>query len=164
MNDKLGKEAEDKIKQWLDRKDDGYAFYRLYDIMTGYYGQYNISDFICYKYPYQWFIESKATWEDRFDICMISETQYNGLMEMAPIPGVAAVVIVLFASYQRAFIIDIREIDRYQKESGMKSFNIKKIDQWPFKYSEIQTIPNNRKKLLDYTGDLDDHLSAIDLG
>ena len=105
-----------------------------------------------------------STWKDRFDINMISETQYNGLMEMAPIPGVAAVVIVLFASYQRAFIIDIREIDRYQKESGMKSFNIKQIDQWPFKYSEIQTIPNNRKKLLGYTGDLDDHLSAIDLG
>ena len=163
MNDKLGKEAEEKIKQWLDRKDDGYAFYRLYDIMTGYYGQYNISDFICYKYQYQWFIESKATCEDRFDICMISETQYNGLMKMAPIPGVAAVVIVLFATYQRAFIIDIREIDKYQRESGKKSFNIKKIDQWTFKYSEIQTIPNNRKKLLDYAGDLDDHLSAIDI-
>lgn len=161
MNDKLGKEAEEKIKQWLDRKDDGYSFYRLYDIMTGFYGQYNISDFICYKYPYQWFLESKATWEDRFDFSMISETQYKGLMEMSDIPGVHAVVIVLFASYQRAFIIDIREIDRYRSETGKKSFNIKKIDHWSFRYSEIQTIPNNRKKLLDYTGELEDHIKNL---
>lgn len=161
MNDKLGKEAEEKIKQWLDRKGDGYAFYRLYDIMTGFYGQYNISDFICYKYPNQWFLESKATWEDRFDINMISETQYEGLMNMSVIPGVFSCVVVLFASYQRAFIIDIREIDRYKSETGKKSFNIKKIDQWTFKYSEIQTIPNNRKKLLDYTGELEDHIKNL---
>lgn len=161
MNDLLGKHAEEKIKQWLDRKDDGYSFYRLYDIMTGFYGQYNISDFICYKYPNQWFLESKATWEDRFDINMISETQYEGLMKMSDIPGVHAVVIVLFASYQRAFIIDIREIDRYRSETGKKSFNIKKIDHWSFKYSEIQTIPNNRKKLLDYTGELEDHIKNL---
>lgn len=161
MNDKLGKEAEEKIKQWLDRKDDGYAFYRLYDIMTGYYGQYNISDFICYKYPNQWFLESKATWEDRFDFSMISETQYKGLMEMAPVRGVFAGVVVLFASYKRAFIIDIREIDKYQKETGKKSINIKKIASWSLNYSEIQTIPNNRKKLLDYTGELDDHIDKL---
>ena len=161
MNDKLGKEAEEKIKQWLDRKDDGYAFYRLYDIMTGFYGQYNISDFICYKYPEQWFIESKATWEARFSFDMITDTQYAGLMKMSGIKGIHAVVIVLFASYQRAFIVDIREIDRYKLETGKKSLNIKKIDQWDFNYSEIKTIPNNRKKLLDYTGELEDHLEFI---
>ena len=80
---------------------------------------------------------------------------------MAPVRGVFAGVIVLFATYQRAFIIDIREIDKYQKETGKKSINIKKIDSWSLNYSEIQTIPNNRKKLLDYTGELDDHIDKL---
>ena len=75
--------------------------------------------------------------------------------------GFGVINFVLFASYQRAFIIDIREIDRYRSETGKKSFNIKKIDHWSFKYSEIEIIPNSRKKLLDYTGELEDHIKNL---
>ena len=41
------------------------------------------------------------------------------------------------------------------KEKGKKSINIKKIDKWDFKYSEIPTL-SSKKKLLDYTGDIID--------
>lgn len=101
-----------------------------------------------------WYIESKATWEDRFEFSMITDTQYEGLLNKSKICNVFGVVIILFASYKRAFMLDIREIDKLIA-SGKKSINIKKIDKWPTSlYKEIATVPNNRKDLLDYTGDI----------
>lgn len=149
VTDQLGKDAEKKIKEWLDRPDEGYDFQRLPDQMTGFYGSSNICDFELYKYPNHYWIESKATWNDRFDFSMLTDTQYDGLLNKSKINGVDGVVIVLFASYQRAFWISIKEIDRL-KQSGKKSLNILKIDKWNIDYHEIKTIPNNRKKLLDY--------------
>ena len=35
--------------------------------MSGLWGSKNICDFTCFVSPYMWYIESKATWEDRFD-------------------------------------------------------------------------------------------------
>ena len=149
VTDTLGKDAEKKIKEWLDRPDEGYDFQRLPDQMTGFYGSSNICDFVLYKYPNHYWIESKATWKDRFDFSMLTDTQYDGLLNKSKINGVDGIVIVLFASYQRAFWISIKEIDRL-KQSGKKSLNILKIDKWHIDYHEIKTIPNNRKKLLDY--------------
>lgn len=161
MSDTLiGKQAEAKIDQWLNRPDDGYSFDRIKDQMTGYWGSKNICDFACFRSPYLWYIESKATWEDRFDFNMITETQHDGLIDKSKIHNVFGVVIVLFVSYKRAFMIDINEIERLI-QSGKKSINIKKINSWGLKYSEISTIPNNRKKMLDYTGEIEDHISCL---
>lgn len=160
MNDGLGKSAENKIREWLDRPEDGYSFDRLYDQMSGLYGSKNICDFIVYKSPYMYYIESKATWEDRFDFSMISENQYEGLLKKSCIPGVYGLIIVLFASHKRAFILDISEIEKL-KQVGKKSINIKKLDSWDMKYAEIQTIPNNRKKLLDYTGEIESYVCKL---
>lgn len=148
-NDGLGKKAEAKIKEWLDRPEEGYCFDRIKDQMTGFYGSTNICDFTLFKSPNYYYIESKATWEDRFDFSMISETQYNGLTSKSKIKDVKGIVIVLFASYKRAFILDINDIDDLIK-SNKHSLNIKKIDKWSIPYLEIKTIPNNRKQLLDY--------------
>lgn len=147
----LGKKAESKIKDWLDRPQDGYCFDRIPDQMTGFYGSKNICDFTLFKSPYMYYIESKATWKDRFDFSMLTETQHNGLTDKSKIDGVFGVVIVLFASYKRAFTIDIREINRFMS-LGNKSLNIKKLDSLDFKCHEIQTI-QSRKELLDYTGE-----------
>lgn len=156
----IGKEAEKKIKEWLDRPEDGYSFDRLPDQMTGFYGSKNICDFVCFKSPNMYYIESKATWNDRFDFNMLSETQHDGLLQKSRIANCYGLVIVLFATYKRAFIIDIREIDKLEK-SGVKSLNIKKLDKkgWLCSYKEISTVPNNRKRLLDYTGEIDDYTS-----
>ena len=150
MNDLLGKKAEEKIEDWLEPQP-GYDFNRIPDQMSGQYGSKNICDFDLYIYPHKYYIESKATWEDVFKFNMLTPTQYTGLLEKSKISGVYGVVIVLFATYKRAFIIDINEIDRLNT-SGKKSLNIKKMDKWGIKYREIETIPNNRKQLLDYTG------------
>ena len=145
----LGKDAEDKVREWLDRPDEGYCFDRIPDQMTGFWGSKNVCDFTLFKYPYMYYLESKATWEDRFDFSMLSEHQHDEMLKKSKIEGVFAYVVVLFATYKRAFLIDIRDIKAVE-DSGKHSLNIKKIDKWGIPYKEIVTIPNNRKKLLDY--------------
>lgn len=153
MNDRLGKEAENRIKQWLDRPMQGYCFDRLPDQMTGFYGSRNICDFTLFKSPNFYYIESKATWNDRFDFKMITEFQMKHMLEKSLISGVISIVIVLFATHQRAFILPIQEIDQLIS-NGIKSLNITKIDKWNCKYIEIPTIPS-KKKLLVYTSDIE---------
>ena len=104
-----------------------------------------------------YYIESKATWEDRFSFNMLTETQHKGLMDKTKISNVFGLVIVLFASSKRAFVFHIENIDMLEKQ-GIKSLNIKKIDKWPIPYKEIKTIPNSRKKHLDYTGELEEYI------
>lgn len=156
MNDNIGKKAEAKIKEWLDRPEDGYAFTRLYDQLTGYYQtSRNICDFIVYKYPNTYFIESKETEKDRFDFSMIQPHQKDGLIAKSKIKGCYGWVIVLFTSYKRAFRFNAADIAELEN-SGKKSLNITKIDTWSIDYKELQTVPNNRKVMLDYTGDIED--------
>jgi hypothetical protein len=72
------------------------------------------------------------------------------------IHGVYGLVIVLFTTYKRAVILDIRDI----VESGEKSINIKKIDKWSIPYVEINTVLS-RKLMLDYTGKLEDYVEQL---
>ena len=155
-NDGLGKEAEKKIREWLDKPEDGYSFDRIPDQMTGFYGSKNICDFTCFKSPFMYYIESKATWNDRFDFSMITDTQREGLLKKSRIPFVRGIVIVLFASYKRAFMIDIRSIVK-SIESRNKSFNINRLNKSQVKMSEIETIQNSRKTFLDYKGDIENY-------
>lgn len=147
--EQLGKKAEAKIKQWLDRPEEGYCFLRLPDQMTGYYGSSNICDFLLYKKPNFYLIESKATYNDNFPFSMITEFQHDNMIEKSQVEGVKSFVVVLFASYQRAFIFDINDIEDQVSSGGQKSINIKKIEKWTLPFIEIQTVPS-RKQLLDY--------------
>lgn len=159
-DDGLGKDAEGKIKQWLDRPEEGYSFDRIPDQMTGFYGSKNICDFICFKSPNMYYIESKATWQDRFDFSLITETQHDGLLRKSQIPNVYGLVIVLFASHKRAFVINIRDIE-YLENQGKKSLNINKEDKWGIPHKEIRCILNNRKKFYDYEGDIEEYIPEI---
>lgn len=145
----LGKKAEGKIKEWLDMPDRGYCFDRIPDQMTGFYGSSNICDFTLFKSPNYYYIESKATYEDAFPFSMISDYQYEHMLQKAQLDHVNSYIIVLFASYQRAFILDIRDINHQIKSGGKKSLNIKKIETWTIPFIEIRTLPS-RKALLDY--------------
>ena len=156
----VGKKAEAKIKEWLNRPEAGYSFDRIYDQLSGFYGSSNICDFDCYKYPYMYYIESKATYADRFDFSMLSDVQRNGLVQKDKIEGVYGLVIVLFAEYQRAFILSATDIQRCIDENITKSLNIKKIDKRPIKAAEIRTIPS-KKQLLDYEGDLYEYVQLL---
>lgn len=154
MNSEIGKEAERKIKEWLNKPDQGFCFDRIPDQMTGMFGSKNICDFILFKSPEFYYIESKSTWNSNIPFNVLTETQYNGLLSKSKIDHVHGVVIILFASHKRAFMLDIQQIDCLVN-SGKKSINIDKIDKWDFRYGEIKTISNNRKKLLDYCDDFE---------
>ena len=67
MAESIGKKAEHKIREWLDKPEEGYCFDRIPDPIGGYFGQKNICDFTCFKSPNMWYIESKATESDSFD-------------------------------------------------------------------------------------------------
>lgn len=151
--DLVHKQAEEKIKEWLNHPELGYSIDRIPDQMNGLYGSKNICDFICFHTPNLYYIESKSTYEDRFDFSLISDYQYENLLKKSKIQNVWGLIIILYISHKRAFILNIQDIDKLI-QSGQKSLNIKKLDQWGIPYSEIPTIPNNRKKLLDYEGDL----------
>lgn len=144
----IGKKAEVKIKEWLDKPEQGFCFDRIPDQQTGFFGSSNICDFTLFRSPNFYYIESKATYNDNFPFSMITEYQYTNMLRKAQIVGVKSYVIVLFASYQRAFILNILDIDKYQK-SGKKSINIKKINKWTIPYIEVKPVPS-RKQLLDY--------------
>jgi len=155
VTDDLGKKAEAKIKAWLNRPQDGYCFERIPDQLTGFYGSKNICDFFCFKKPYLYFIESKATYKQRFDFTMITDYQWDSLLSRSKIDGVYGLVIVLFASSQRAFILNIQDLEN-ARQSNIKSLNIDKIDKWQVPYKEIRTVPS-KKLLLDYTGEIEDY-------
>jgi penicillin-binding protein-related factor A (putative recombinase) len=144
----LGKKAEGKLKSWLDMPEEGFFMLRLPDQLTGFYGSTNMCDFLLYKKPNFYPIESKATYQDRFDFSMISENQHKDLMKASQVDGVTSYVAVLFASYKRLFLLDIRDIVKLE-EAGTKSLNIKKIDKWALPYIEVRAILS-RKELLDY--------------
>lgn len=157
MNDGLGKAAEAKIKEWLDRPLEGYSVDRIPDQMSGQFlTSRNICDFTCFKSPNYYYIESKATWEQRFDYSMITETQLDGLCKKAAIANVHGWVVVLFATYHRAFVLNATDI-KQQLDNGIKSININKIDKWTVPYKELRTVPS-RKKLLDYTGEIEEYI------
>ena len=148
--DNLGKKAEGKIKEWLNRPEEGFCFDRLPDQLNGFVGSCNICDFTLYRYPYFYYLESKATENDRFDFSMISDYQRDHMLEKSDIEGVKCYVIVLFATQKRAFILNIKDIVD-EMSRGNKSINIKKVEKWTIPFKEIETIPNNRKVLLDYS-------------
>lgn len=153
-NDGLGKKAEQKLRVWLDKPEDGVSFERLPDQLSGFYGSKNKCDFIVFKSPYMIYLESKSTWEDRFDFSMISAYQYESLLDRSKIENVFGYVAILFATYKRCFLIDVNQIAKLKSE-GKKSININNIDKWNFKYSEIPTLPS-KKQLLDYMGNIID--------
>lgn len=151
-NDGLGKKAEVKVKEWLDHPDLDLCFDRIPDQLSGFYGSKNICDFTFYKYPYYYYIESKASWGDSFPFSMISENQRTKMCEKAKIKGVRSILIFLYATYQRAFIFNVTDIQNLL-DQNIKSLNIKKRVKWTIPTIEIPTI-QSRKELLDYQGDL----------
>lgn len=159
MSASLGKKAEQKIKEWLDKPESGYSFDRIPDQLGGFYGGRNICDFVCFKSPYMFYIESKETEHDRFEFSRITDVQYAGLLKKSRIENCFGLVFVLFSSYKRCFIFRIQDIDSLVK-SGTKSVNVKKVDKWKIPFAEIPTVPS-RKQLLDYTGSIDSLVMRI---
>ena len=114
-----GKQFEDIIKHAFLAVD-GVSLDRLADPTSGYLGIRNISDFIVYKNPHQYYIECKSIHGNTFPLKNLTDNQYFGMLEKAKIPGVVCGVIIWFVDRDVTMFVpidSIREMKDYQKVS-----------------------------------------------
>lgn len=89
MSVNRGKDFEKVIKEAFE-KIPGVSIDRLHDQMNGFAGSANISDFIMYKYPHEYYIECKSVHGNTLPFSNISKNQWNGMLEKSKIDGVFA--------------------------------------------------------------------------
>ena len=121
-----GKQFEDVIKEAF-KKVSNTSVYRLYDTMGGYSAIANVSDYIIYHYPYQYFIECKAVHRNTLSINSndpkrkygnISNTQWEGMLELSKIDGVYAGVICWWVDHDITKFIPIELLDMHRNLGG----------------------------------------------
>jgi len=122
-----GKEFENQIKTQLSIIPD-VSLDRVRDSTVGYLGNVNICDFICYKYPYEFYIECKAIHGNTLNFKgHIREKQWEGLLEKSKIKGVFAGILCWFIKAEKTVYIPIEFLEN-EKQAGKKSINQKYID------------------------------------
>ena len=126
---------------------------RLNDPAAGYAGVRNICDFIVYDYPYQYYFECKSCYGNTLSIHSnnpkkrygaITNNQWEGLLEKAPIPGVQAGVIVWFIDHDITVYVPIEQLAEL-RNNGAKSLNIKDITNGTIAFL---TVPGRKKRVL----------------
>lgn len=149
-----GKAFENIIKEAF-QKIPGVSVDRIHDQMNGYAGSANISDFIIYKKPYEYYIECKTTHGNTFPFTNISDNQWRGLLEKSKIEGVKAGVIVWWCDKDVTKYIPIELLQVMRDAWNMKSV---RYDYEPFDkdtiiipYFDFITIQGKKKRIFwDY--------------
>lgn len=137
----LGKEFETRFKlDWARTFPNG-TITRLYDVTSGYKSMSTISDFICYNYPYQFFIECKTHKGASLPFDVI--TQYDKLTTVVGVPGVRSGVLVWLYEKDKVFYVPVATITK-MKLSNEKSIGIRHFD------SEYKIVQIPAKKLVRY--------------
>lgn len=121
-----GKKFEDRFKlDWVESVPDSVC-YRLYDTMSGYMGQRNVGDFICYKYPLMFIIDCKSIQGNTLPFSDLR--QYDQMLEYKDIDGLQVGFIVWFIDHDFGILwIPVQTMEKIKNE-GKKSFNVKMID------------------------------------
>lgn len=126
MPQNRGKKFEDVFRDCVEKVPDT-TIVRLPDPVMGYLGYRNICDFIVYNYPHQYFIECKSCHGTSFPFSNITKNQYNGLLNVSPVKGVHAGVVIWYVDYDKTFFIPITTI-KGCREQGWKSLNYKRAE------------------------------------
>lgn len=92
MAENRGKQFEQKIREAF-LKIPNVSIDRIPDQTMGYKGACNISDFIVYKEPYEYYVECKSVHGASLPFSNISQNQWQGMLEKSKIEGVFAGVI-----------------------------------------------------------------------
>ena len=138
MAKNYGKEFEQKFKSDFLKLGDC-TMDRLYDITTGYKSIKQVSDFIGYKYPNEFYIECKS--HRGASIPMANITQYDKLKEKIGITGVRAGVILWLIDKDKVLYIPMSTVKQL-KEDGEKSIGIRHLDGY-----NIKEIPSIKKRV-----------------
>ena len=147
MNKKnLGKEFEKCIEKSLAPYT---SIDRLFDPVGGYSGIRNICDYTCYKYPNNYYLECKCTYDNTLNFkSAITEDQWQGLLNKSKYYGVLAGFCIWFISYDVTVFVPIQEMERL-KQDGKKSLNIKDLTDVLIFFN----IPGAKKRVyFDYNG------------
>jgi len=114
-----GKAFEDTIREAFSKVPNT-SVIRLPDPTNGYLGIRNISDFIIYHYPNQYFIECKSVHGNTLPFSNITENQWNGMLEMSKLRGVIAGVICWWVDKDVTKFIPIQLLE-FLRTNGYKS-------------------------------------------
>lgn len=120
-----GKDFEEIIKRAF--QDSGALVERLPDPTMGYLGVRNKSDFIVYKYPYQYYIECKTVHSMRLPFANITFNQRVGMLDVCETKGVIAGIMCWFIPADKTYFIPIQLVEKYRL-AGMKSLNLNAQD------------------------------------
>lgn len=112
---------------------------RLYDVTTGYKSIKQVSDFIGYKFPYEFYIECKS--HRGASIPMTNITQYDKLKEKIGITGVRAGVVLWLIDKDIVMYIPMSTVKQL-KEDGEKSIGVRHLEDY-----NIYTIPSVKKRV-----------------
>lgn len=136
MSTNYGKKWEQKFKEDF-LKVPGATLTRLYDTMNGFKSISNISDFIGYIYPFEFYLECKSTEGNTFPLSRL--TQRDKLATTMNKKGVNAGVVLWFIDHNKVCYVAIEEILRLE-ELGKKSINIKMVGDTDYNVHEIPSV------------------------
>ena len=100
---------------------------RLYDVI----GKKTISqpsDYICYYYPHEIYVECKTTHESSFSF--YQQPQYPRLIEKSKIYGTVCGMLVWYVRLKRVFWFDIDFLQAYYQAVGLKSISVTRVEQY----------------------------------
>ena len=139
-----GKDFEKRIFEAFNKLED-VSIDRIPDQMSGYTGSKNVSDFIMYAYPYQYYIECKAFYGNTINFDRIP--QLDDLCNKDAIQGVSAGCMLWFIDHD--ITVWIRSgILKSWKEAGNKSVNIKAVKNNKIAYMFIKG--DKKRVFFDY--------------
>ena len=140
MQQSLGKKFENKVKEDFLKMPES-DIERLYDPMSGNKGVRNISDFIGYKFPFHFYLETKSHKGKSFPLKNI--TQLEKLERKVGIHGVRSGVILWLIDCDKVVYIPIKTVRQLINE-GKKSFSVKMIDDPQYR---VFDIPSTKRRI-----------------
>lgn len=154
-----GKQFEEIIRQCFERVPNT-SVIRLPDPTNGYLGIRNISDFIVYHYPHQYFIECKTVHGNTLPFSNITDNQWNGMLEVSKIRGVIAGVICWWVDKDVTLFIPIQAMEERKLMQDKHSI---RFDEGMNSGLECYELAGKKKKVFfDY--DMLDFIERVSYG
>lgn len=126
MGQNRGKPFEKHIEEAFNRVA-GVSVDRIHDQTTRFKGSKNVSDYIVYKRPHEYYIECKSTTTNTLSFAKI--TQWDALLEKSNYDGVISGVMIWFINRDVTMFIPIQSLE-IAKHNGCKSvpYNCLEVD------------------------------------
>ena len=154
-----GKPFEDVIRQSFEQVPNT-SVIRLPDPTNGYLGIRNISDFVIYHYPHQYFIECKSVHGNTLPFSNITENQWNGLLEVSKIKGVIAGIICWWVDKDITLFIPIQALEERKQMLDKHSV---RFDDGLYTGLECYAITGRKKKIY-FEYDMLDFIERVSYG